>query len=394
MPRCSSRTRVRPRRTKRRSTASVALARTDHSGISDWPARPSGTRCTPRPIASAGWAGASSSPSSRIPPPASGRSPNSAPSSSVLPAPISPVSPSTSPRAARGRTARCGEHLRTLEPDDGRATVASRHAFDVIRDLAEHRVDDAAASRTAARTSPPTRRRAAPRRGRRAPRPRRDDARRRGSRRRARAAGGRCRTGARPRGGQRRGRLVEHEQPRRARERPGERDQLALGHAQARDVVGERGARELAAPAPPPPPPPGSISEPRRHPAAVLAAREAVEQQVLRRRHPRHRPFRGVLVDRLDPRLARLQRRAEPDRLAVDLHGSGVRRQHAREQLVERRLARAVGAHDGEHLAAGSARLTSRRARVEPNDLETPSSSIPVASSPWGSRPPWRRPWC
>ena len=322
VPRCSSRTRVSPRRTKRSSTARVAFARTDHSGISDWPARSSGTRCTPRPIASAGLSGRERLAVEQDRAARQRAQPEQRAQQLRLARADQPGQPEHL-AAAQLEVERhaVGEHARALEPDHGRAALTPLHRLDVIGDLAEHRVHDLRRlerPRELGLQAPVAQHRDAIRQRLDLAQPVRD-------------VEDRDPALAQPphdpeqplglRGGQRRGRLVEHEQPRRARQRPRQRDQLALGHAQVRHVVGQRAARELQ---------PQRLrhlrrppdQRPRRHPAAVLTAREAVEQQVLGRRHPRDRPLGRVLVHGLDPRLPRLQRRRELDRRAVDPHGS------------------------------------------------------------------------
>src|SRR5262249_39114462 len=58
-----------------------------------------------------------------------------------------------------------------------------------------------------------------------------------------------------------------------------------------------------------------------------------------------------VLEHRLDPERARGPRRVDPDRPPVDQDLAGVGRGHARHELDQRRLAGAVVADDGVHLA-------------------------------------------
>ena len=79
--------------------------------------------------------------------------------------------------------------------------------------------------------------------------------------------------------------------------------------------------------------------------APLLATEEQVGRDVQRRRH------REVLVDRLDARAARLERRLEVHLLAVEADLALVRDRGARERLDQARLAGAVVPDHGEDLA-------------------------------------------
>ena len=292
VPRCSSRTRVSPRRTKRLSTASVAFARTDHSGISDWPARSSGTRCTPRPIASAGLAGGERLAVEQDRPPARAAGRTARPAARTCPRRSARSARAPRRRAARGRTARCRANTaRPLEAPAGHGRAArprARHAPSMSSATSpEHRVHDLrlerplelglqpavaqhrdavgerldlaqpvrdVEDRDAALAQPPhvPNSRSASRR----PAPR--------SARRARAAAASApapaparSAGARDAQARRRARRARSSSP-------------SASATSARRPISERGDT-----------------------AAARAAREAVEQQVLGRRHPRHGPLRA-----------------------------------------------------------------------------------------------------
>ena len=90
------------------------------------------------------------------------------------------------------------------------------------------------------------------------------------------------------------------------------------------------------------------------HAQQAVRARAGVElaphEEVARDAH--QRVEREILVDRADPRRAGIARRAEVDRLLVDIDLALGRLVHAREDADQRRLAGAVVAEQRVHLAA------------------------------------------
>jgi hypothetical protein len=94
---------------------------------------------------------------------------------------------------------------------------------------------------------------------------------------------------------------------------------------------------------------PAAVEHPEHRPhdagLAHLAAEEEVARDVERGRD------RQGLVDRLDAGGARLDGAAERDPVAVEQHVAGVRDLRSRQALDQARLARAVVADHGEHLA-------------------------------------------
>ena len=72
---------------------------------------------------------------------------------------------------------------------------------------------------------------------------------------------------------------------------------------------------------------------------------------------------------------ARVARRAEADRLAVDAHLAGVAGVDAGDDFHQRALAGAVFAREAVDRAGGSAKSTPRNAWTPPNALEMPVSS-------------------
>ena len=342
---------------KRRTSASVALARTDQPGISACAARSSGTRCTPSADRLGRMARAGSrSPSSSDPArrrAAARRTARRAARTCRRRSARSARAPR--PRAARGRTARCRRRRRAPSK---RTTVAA-----------------ARARATAARCRPPARR-ASPRRS------------------RVRCSG-RSKTASEPPVAQHRdavGERLDLAQPVRDVE---DRDALlaqrsgrcansrSASAADSAEVgssrISSRGARDserataiswrsetpsrdtssssaaLESRRPRPSATARARGSSRRGdahgPSSPLASRSSTRFSAVL--NPGDRPLRRVLVDGLDARPARVERRAEAHRLAVDQHVPRSGASAPDEDLVQRRLPGAVGPDDRQHLARG-----------------------------------------
>ena len=94
------------------------------------------------------------------------------------------------------------------------------------------------------------------------------------------------------------------------------------------------------------------------------------EEQVLRHRHRRNQAV--LLEHHGDAEMARLQRRSRRDRPAVDEHRARGQRHHARHDLGQRRLARAVLADQRVNLAAPQLEIDAVDRRDAPNRVWSP----------------------
>ena len=91
---------------------------------------------------------------------------------------------------------------------------------------------------------------------------------------------------------------------------------------------------------------------------------------------------REVLIDDLDPVAARVQRTVQVHRRAVQPHLAGGRREVARHDPHQGRLAGAVVTHQAEHFAGSSESSTSLSARIAPKLLDIPRSSSTGPANP------------
>ena len=147
-----------------------------------------------------------------------------------------------------------------------------------------------------------------------------------------------------------RGRLVEHEHlarrprsPARSRRAAAPRASACRGSMRGRCRCPRSASTSRASAAHPPP---VDHAEP---------ARLATERDVLGHRDVRQQV--DLLVDRADARALRIVRRREAHRLAVEPQLALVERERAGDRLDERRLARAVLAHERVHLAGEHAEV-------------------------------------
>ena len=182
------------------------------------------------------------------------------------------------------------------------------------------------------------------------------------------------------------GRLVEDHDLRAERGRPGDGHGLALAAGQGLDGLGHglqrRDAERLDLFLGPPRMPFLSSmrnTEPRKPGQPLLAAEVEVARDVERGGDGE------VLVDRLDAGLAGVLRVLELDRLAVDEDLAGIGHVRPREALDERRLAGAVVADDGEHLAGVQLEVDAGEADDVPERLTRPlACEDGVRSFAWG----------